>query len=253
MTAAAADFKVCVVVPFYNHERAIAQTVARIKAQGLPCLIVDDGSDARCQPVLAQLAAAESAWLTVHRIARNSGKGVAVLTGFAWAAQRGYSHGLQIDADGQHCFDDIPKMVEAARAAPERIIAGIPRYDGSIPWNRYYGRWLTHLLVWAETLSTEIQDSMIGFRVYPLAAVLACAKAHRIGARMDFDTDLIVRMFWRGTRIVNMPTPVTYPSDGVSHFNYYRDNARMTWLHIRLLAGMLPRAPWLLWRSLRRL
>jgi hypothetical protein len=70
---------------------------------------------------------------------------------------------------------------------------------------------------------------------------------------MEFDADVIVRLFWAGTPVINLPTPVTYPADGVSHFRMLRDNARMTWLHLRLGAGMLLRLPWLLTRRLRGL
>jgi hypothetical protein len=64
---------------------------------------------------------------------------------------------------------------------------------------------------------------------------------------------VIVRLFWAGTPVVNVPTPVTYPADGVSHFRMLRDNLRMTRLHLRLGAGMLIRLPWLLARRLRGL
>jgi hypothetical protein len=67
---------------------------------------------------------------------------------------------------------------------------------------------------------------------------------------MEFDADVIVRLFWAGTPVVNLPTPVTYPADGVSNFRMVRDNLRMAALHLRLLAGMLLRLPVLLPRRL---
>ncbi len=67
---------------------------------------------------------------------------------------------------------------------------------------------------------------------------------------MEFDADIIVRLFWAGTSVVNLPTPVTYPADGVSHFRMLSDNVRMARLHLRLLGGMLLRLPRLLPRRL---
>ena len=54
-------------------------------------------------------------------------------------------------------------------------------------------------------------------------------------------------MFWRGVAVINLPTRVTYPSDGVSHFDVWRDNVRISRMHARLFFGMLRRLPrWLL-------
>ncbi|MFP5307324.1 MAG: glycosyltransferase family 2 protein, partial [Gammaproteobacteria bacterium] len=66
------------------------------------------------------------------------------------------------------------------------------------------------------------------------------------GRRMDFDTEIMVRLFWDGTDVISMPTRVTYPADGVSHFDVLRDNLRISRMHARLFAGMLLRLPQLL-------
>ncbi len=55
-----------------------------------------------------------------------------------------------------------------------------------------------------------------------------------IGRRMDFDVEIIVRLYWRGVPMRWLPTAVTYPLDGVSHFRMVRDNARMVALQLRL-------------------
>ena len=67
---------------------------------------------------------------------------------------------------------------------------------------------------------------------------------------MDFDTDVLVRLSWAGVRVRNLPTRVTYPADGVSHFDLWRDNVRISLMHARLFFGMLPRLPRLLARRL---
>jgi hypothetical protein len=160
----------------------------------------------------------------------------------------GFTHALQIDADGQHDASDVPKFVAAGRDHPRHVICGIPVYDASVPRARLYGRYLTHVWVWINTLSLRIRDSMCGFRLYPLAPVTRLVAEETIGRRMDFDSEILVRLFWRDVAVISVPTRVTYPSDGVSHFDVWRDNVRISRMHTRLFFGMLRRAPRLLWR-----
>ena len=243
-------FQPALLVPCYNHGGQVEATVAALLRHDLPCLIVDDGSDAATARVLDDLAARHDA-IQVERLADNRGKGAAVEAGIEAAARRGWTHVLQVDADGQHAFEDIPRLLEAAEAEPEALVSGRPVYADDIPPARFYGRYVTHVLVWIETLSLAIRDSMCGFRVYPVGPTRALMRSHRVGRRMDFDTDVMVRLYWRGTPVRFVDTRVIYPEGGVSHFKMVRDNLRIGWMHARLLAGMLPRAPRLLARRLR--
>lgn len=244
-------FKPCIVIPFYNHETAIERTLASVKSAGLPCWLVDDGSDERCAALLQALAQREAAWLHLIRYRPNCGKGQAVMTGCAAARQAGHTHALQLDADGQHDAADIPKLLALAQAHPQALVTGVPLYDDSVPRGRLYGRYITHFWVWIHTLSLQIKDSMCGYRVYPLEPTLKIWNSHNVGRRMDFDTDIMVRLFWAGTRVLSLPTRVTYPLDGVSHFNMTRDNLRISWMHTRLFFGMLLRLPRLLTQRFR--
>lgn len=242
-------FKPCVMVPVFDHEHAIGAVVADVLQFDYPCVLVDDGSSAGCAGVLAALAAASPERIVLVRHADNRGKGAAVLTGFAHAAAAGYTHLLQVDADGQHCLADIPRFMAAAAARPEAVIAGCPVYDQSVPALRLYARYLTHVWVWINTLSLQIRDSMCGFRVYPVAPVIALVARKKIGTRMNFDTEILVRLHWRGLEVINLPTRVTYPTDGISHFRAWRDNVLITRMHTTLFFGMLLRAPLLLARK----
>ncbi|MDR3414685.1 MAG: glycosyltransferase family 2 protein [Nevskia sp.] len=243
--------KPAIIVPFYNHEHAIAQTVAALRPYGLRCWIVDDGSDPRCGPVLEQLERTEGAWLSVLRLSPNRGKGEAVMEGMRAAAGEGFTHGVQIDADGQHDAADLRRLLDEAERHPAAVITGVPVYDASVPKSRLYGRYVTHVWVWINTLSLEIRDSMCGFRVYPLPSMLRVCDRQRVGRRMEFDTEILVRMHWQGTRVISVPTRVTYPLDGVSHFDLWRDNLRISAMHARLFFGMLGRLPRLLAQRLR--
>jgi glycosyltransferase involved in cell wall biosynthesis len=242
--------KACAVIPVYDHERAIAAVVDGVRRHDIHIFIVDDGCNELCAAELRRLSLLPRVTLLRHD--RNRGKGAAVCTGFRAAHAAGFTHALQIDADGQHTLADIARVLEVARAQPHAVICGRPIFDSSIPKSRYYGRYLTHAMVWLETLSFEIRDSMCGFRLYPLDAVVALLERHGVGPRMDFDTDILVRLHWRGVATRWVDTKVVYPADGVSHFRMFFDNVRMTSLHVRLFLGMLVRAPILIGRKLTR-
>lgn len=240
-----ANFSPCVVIPCYNHGAMMASVLARLAPFNLAVFIVDDGSD---EATRLQLEPLRNAQVTLIRLAENQGKGAAVMRGLQVAAEAGFSHALQVDADGQHQIEDCPQMLAEARQHPQCLISGQPVYDDSIPKSRLYGRYITHFWVWVETLSFSIKDSMCGFRVYPLAPTMALATRHPIGQRMDFDTEIMVRLYWAGTPSRFIATRVTYPQDGVSHFDALHDNLRISWMHTRLFFGMLPRIPSLLRR-----
>lgn len=243
-----APIKLALVIPNYNHSAAIAQTLAELAQFNLPCYLIDDGSnDETCY--LLQSLAQTYPWVTLLLHPYNRGKGAAVMTGLRRAYRDGFSHALQVDADGQHNLADIPAMVARAQAKPDALISGKPEYDESVPKGRLYGRYLTHFWVWVETLSFDIQDSMCGFRVYPLAATerLLCQQA--LTERMDFDIEILVKLYWQGVEILFQPTKVIYPEGGVSHFQGVADNVRITKLHTKLFFGMLKRLPWLLKRK----
>ena len=238
-------FRPCIIIPCYNHGATMADVIAHIQPLGLPCIVVDDGSESETANELSRLAA-ENGWLILETFPLNRGKGAAVIHALTVAAQKGFSHALQVDADGQHQLADIPRLLADAEKYPEYLISGRPIYDSSVPKARLYGRYVTHVWVWIETLSLELKDSMCGFRVYPLGPSLALLKQHAIGERMDFDTEIMVRLYWQGTRSRFIPTRVIYPPDGLSHFDALKDNLRISWMHTRLFFGMLPRIPKLL-------
>lgn len=243
-------FHPCALVPVYNHHQCLAQTLADIRAHGLAIVMVDDGSNDLCKGVMAQLTEQDSAVTLVTR-PENGGKGAAIKSGLAAAAKLGFTHALQIDADGQHNSRDIPRFLQLAQQHPGALLAGKPDYDASVPKGRLYGRYLTHVWVWINTLSLDISDSMCGFRVYPLARSSELVAAEPMGDRMDFDIEFMVRWHWRGWPIRQLATKVIYPEQGVSHFHAWRDNKLISWMHTRLFFGMLRRLPSILMHKCR--
>jgi len=242
-------FKPCVVIPVYDHEQAIGAVVQGVLGQRLPCILVDDGSGRDCAGVLDALAAAAPEQIVLIRHPVNRGKGSAVRSGIRYAAQAGYSHAVQIDADGQHRVADIPRFLDQAAAHPQALIVGCPEYDESAPSLRLWARYLTHVWVSINTLSRQIKDSMCGFRVYPLAPTLELDKRQKLGERMNFDIEVVVRLYWAGIEIINVPTPVVYPKEAISHFRGWLDTALISQVHATLFFGMLLRLPMLIARK----
>lgn len=236
------NFSPCAIVPVYNHEHRLAETLARVRAQGLPIVLVDDGSNPACKAVIAGLVEGAD---DIHLETRptNGGKGAAVMQGMRAAYQLGYSHGFQIDADGQHDIEAAARMLAAASAQPNALIVGIPQFDESVPKRRLIGRYATHIWVWINTLSLEITDSMCGFRVYPLESSVSLIDSEYVGRRMDFDTEFAVRWKWRKNPLREEKIAVVYPEDGVSHFRLWQDNKLISLMHTRLFFGMLARLP----------
>ncbi|MFJ5186685.1 glycosyltransferase family 2 protein [Pseudomonas fulva] len=241
--------KPCAMIPVYNHEQAVPAVVDDLLRAGLPCVLVDDASDAGCAQVLARLAQQTNVFLVTLPV--NQGKGGAVMAGLREAARLGFSHALQVDADGQHDLGDVQTFLEHSRHAPQALVCGYPQYDASVPKGRLYARYLTHVWVWINSLSLQIPDSMCGFRVYPLPATLALIDTVRLGKRMDFDPEILVRLAWRNQPMRWLPTRVHYPQDGLSHFRLVHDNALISKMHAKLFFGMLVRAPAILWRRWR--
>ena len=96
-----------------------------------------------------------------------------------------------------------------------------------------------------------MQDSLFGFRVYPIAPLIEVMQARHFMRRFDFDPEAAVRLVWAGVPPLNLAAPVRYltPAEGgVSHFNYLRDNVLLTGMHVRLMAEFVLRLPQLLLR-----
>ncbi len=243
--------KTCVIIPVYNHQEAIVHVIAQLKPFGLPCYLVNDGSSEQCSSVLKYVAGQEKDWLTLYERVQNGGKGAAVIDGFQLAIADGFSHAIQIDADGQHRLADISQFLSASRQHPDKLILGKPRFDATVPKKRLYGRQFTNLWIWINTLSVAIADGMCGFRCYPLAAVGKLLNSVQLGRGMDFDIDVLVRLYWQGIEVVNIETEVQYPLDGISHFKMWQDNLLISRKHAQLFFGLLWRWPYLLLRRWR--
>jgi glycosyltransferase involved in cell wall biosynthesis len=243
-----------VLIPSYNPGPKVFTTVRDALDQWVPVWVVVDGSTDQ-SPLKLLALAKEQPGLRVFVLAKNSGKGAAVLTGLLEAQARGFTHALTMDSDGQHPAERIRAFMEASMARPDAMVLGRPVFDASAPALRVKGRQISNWWANLETLWAGIDDSLYGFRVYPIDDLIAVMRSQLWMRRFDFDVEAVVRLCWRGVQPVNLPAPVRYfrPEEGgVSHFNYWRDNLLLTWMHFRLFGGFIARLPLLCLRRMRR-
>lgn len=236
------SFRPCAVIPAFNHYQRLGPVIAGLRALDLAVFVIDDGNDEPARSGLAAFHAPERG-VTVIRRPRNGGKGAAVMDGFRHAATAGFTHALQIDADGQHEPEQASRFLALGQANPRAVIAGAAVYDDSVPRARKIGRYVTHFWVWVETASFDIQDSLCGFRLYPLAPTLKMLRSEHIGERMQFDTEILVQLHWRRTPVISVPVKVVYPPDNTSNFAMLADNVRISLMHLGLVLQTPIRLP----------
>ena len=214
----------------------------------VPVILIDDGNAPEGHEILVQIAKDfADVELVTHKC--NRGKGAAMRSGMEAAVAAGFTHALQVDADGQHDMEAFPFFINEVREHPDDLICGYPEYDESVPKAREQGRKITNFWVAIETLSLKIPDAMCGFRIYPLSLswpVMKCLRNNRMGV----DIESIVRLAWAGLQMRFFPIKVRYPEDGVSNFRMFHDNVVISMTHTMLCFGMLIRLPLILTRRL---
>ena len=242
------DFNPCFLIPCYNHGKTLPAVVESLSsAYKYPVIVVDDASDLNTKKIIQQLGDS----ISLVTLAENQGKGGAVIAGIKAAKEFGFTHTIQIDSDGQHDLSDLPALINEAEKHPNSLVSGRPVYDESVPKGRLYGRYITHFWVWVETLSFSVKDSMCGFRCYPVKQTVSVIEQSKMGLRMDFDIEIMVKLYWADCDVRFIDTHVIYPDDGSSHFDAFWDNVKISKMHTCLFFGMLPRIPKLLTRSRR--
>jgi glycosyltransferase involved in cell wall biosynthesis len=242
-----------VLIPSFNPGEKVRDTVRDARAQWAPVWVIVDGSTDGSGAVLEQMGRADPLLRVLVR-ASNGGKGAALLDGLREARRAGFTHALTMDSDGQHPAECIGPFMAASRAAPDAMILGEPVFDTSAPRIRVRGRRIANWSTNLETLWAGIHDTLFGFRVYPIAPLMAVMEKSRRMQRFDFDAEAVVRLSWRGVPALNLPAPVRYftaHEGGVSHFDYWRDNVLLTSMYLRLLLGFAVRLPLLIARRLR--
>ncbi len=240
--------KPCLLIPNYDHGREVVAVVDALAKHDLPLLIVDDGSGEETRDILKGLAEQHD-FVSVVRREQNGGRGAALKTGYREAAARGYTHAIQLDADGQHDTADVPAFVRAIEERPHALVLGAPIFDDSAPKARLYGRQLSRAMVWASTFSFQVEDPLCGFRGMPLGPTLEVLDTFPTGDRMEFDPEIVILLVQRGTPVENVPTRVVYNPGGLSHFDLWGDNKRLTAVYTVALFAMPMRVATRRWKT----
>ena len=211
---------ICAVIPTYHNGGTVADVVRGVLRQGLPVLVVDDGStDDTAQKL-------EGLDVKVFRHPENRGKGRALRSGLEEARRLGYRFAVTLDADGQHDPADIPALVAAAGertlvvGSRNLTAAGMPA--GNTFANRFSNFWFT-----VQT-GRKLPDTQTGFRVYPLEDL---PSLKLLTSRYEAELTLLVFSAWKGLRLVPVPVRVYYPEDRVSHFRPFADFFRISVLN----------------------
>ena len=217
------------IIPLYNHEEKVADVVLGVLKLGWPVFVVDDGST---DSSYERIKAIDGIVILRHR--ENEGKGAAIRTGFAAAAQVA-DWAVTIDADGQHHPEDVTHLIRAIPENQRPIIVG--RREGmltpDIPWTSRFGRQFSNFWVRLSG-GPRMTDSQSGMRLYPLPEAMNLKVKAR---RFQFEVEILVKANWRGIPVIEAPIRVTYqPGSGrVSHFRPFVDFLRNSSTFSRLI------------------
>ncbi|MDR1145648.1 MAG: glycosyltransferase family 2 protein [Verrucomicrobiales bacterium] len=225
-------FKSLIVMPLFNHAATVSGVAREVLRRYAELLVVDDGSTDGGAATLDGLP------LTVLRHAANRGKGAAILTAARWARERGFTHLLTIDADGQHFPDEIEILLARGREWPNAIVIGARDFNTpNVPAASRFGRQFSAFWARVQT-GRAVGDIQSGLRLYPLTVFAAL----RLGARRyAFEVEIVIKALWHGFTVSEVPVRVHYPParERVSHFHQWRDNLRVALLNTRLTARAL--------------
>ncbi len=239
-------------IPVFNHGSTLAQVVSSLQKYDLPIIVVDDGNDLQNKNLINE-AAARFPKITLVVNKRNRGKGFSVCRGIKEAHKMGITHLFQIDADGQHDAQACDEFLRESQSNPEALICGFPEFDESVPKARLKAKEISNNYSRFVTLDKtgEMKDSMCGFRIYPVKPFYEICRRTWIDTHMGFDSEILVRMIWRGVPVIYKGVHVTYSTGNKSNFRIVRDNIHISLMFARLTVGMWIRYPILRGRKKR--
>jgi dolichol-phosphate mannosyltransferase len=198
---------VLVIVPTYDEKDNLLPIAERLHA-AVPAahlLVVDDGSPDGTGQIADALAAREP-WAHVLHRATKDGLGGAYIAGFGWARAHGYDVVVEMDADGSHAPEELPKLLAGLREAD--VVLGSRWVPGGrvVNWPRYREVLSRGGNAWARlTLGLPLRDATGGYRAYRRTVLdsLPLADVHSQG--YCFQVDLAWQAWCAGNRVVEVP------------------------------------------------
>ena len=201
------------VVPAYNEADTVAGVVGAISEQvpWFDVLVVDDGST----DGTGQLAAAAGAAVVRHPF--NLGIGGAVQSGFVYALENGYDYLVQVDADGQHRPEEIPKLIQAMDEDPPTDIVCGSRFltkerEYPAPVSRRTGIHLFAFLL-SRIIGQRVSDPTSGFRLYNRRGIALFARDYP----HDYpEVEAVLMVHYHRLRMREVPVRMERRGGGVS-------------------------------------
>jgi glycosyltransferase involved in cell wall biosynthesis len=232
-----------VVIPVYNHGGTIAEVARKAAEQGFPVIIVDDGStDGGCGESLGCIPNTR-----LVRHPRNLGKGAALQTGMREAAKFA-RWAICMDADGQHCPEDMLRLVAAIPDDSRPVVVGRREAMQGAPWTSRFGRKFSNFWVWVAS-GVAVSDSQSGFRIYPLPEIFGLDVR---SGRYQYEIEVLAKAAWHGIPVIEASVGVSYAPGGqrISHFRPWLDFIRNSHTFSRLIVRRVftPR----LWKAVNR-
>jgi glycosyltransferase involved in cell wall biosynthesis len=217
--------RLCVVVPTYNNRQTLGAVLDGILRYTSSVIVVNDGSTDGTAGILDAFAGR----INTVSCRLNRGKGVALKLGFDEAERLGYRRVITVDADGQHFASDIERFVEQAEIEPDALLTGQRTAEGSVPAKNSFANRFSNFWFTVQT-ARRLRDTQNGFRLYPLSAMRGLRP---VSSRYEAELEMLVRLAWKGIRILPVPVRVYYPPEGerVSHFRPGRDFFRISVLN----------------------
>lgn len=226
--------KTVVIIPTYNNPNSIKKVAKDVLEHNYKLIIVDDGSDESIENIFSEYEKKDIEFLR-HRV--NKGKGKAIVSGVNRAKELGYGYVVSIDGDGQHLASEIEKLVAIYKE--DEIIIGARNFDlEHVPNGSKFGRWFSNFWACWDT-GQEIEDSLSGFRIYPISILDLEIKT----SRFDWEMEVLVRHADNGGKINEVIIECYYPTpdERVSHFRKFSDTIAIVWVHIQILPFKWPR------------
>lgn len=203
--------KALVIVPAYNEESSLPRVLAGIKEKipGCDVLVVNDGSTDDTSRV------AHASGVAVIDLSFNLGIGGAVQAGFKHALRNGYELVMQVDGDGQHLAEEIPKLVEPILRDKYDVVIG-SRFVEARGYRGSRRRRLTiAFLSWlcSRLAGVKITDSTSGFRAFGRPALACVANDYPV----DYpEPKSIANLARQGMRIKEVSVKMRERASGIS-------------------------------------
>jgi glycosyltransferase involved in cell wall biosynthesis len=199
--------RVLVIIPTYNERENLESIVARVRAAtpDVDILVADDNSPDGTGAIADELAATDESVHVLHR-AGKQGLGAAYLAGFSWGLERGYDVLVEMDADGSHQPEQLPRLLEATGRAD--VVLGSRWVPGGRVEN-----WPAHRMILSRggntytrmALGIPLRDATGGYRAFRRSA-LEALDLHDVASQgYCFQVDLAWRAVQRGLRVVEVP------------------------------------------------